>query len=142
VIPSLSGVFAPWLGERILENSGDLLVVDKPSGLSVHGAGLPEHDVVSRLARVLEARGDSTYLGVHQRLDLGWIRACHAQRLDVAHGGQFALQARERRKCDHHLRDCRRDQPDCEQSQRQPQRSPESLHRFQHAALVGRHNET
>jgi 23S rRNA (cytosine1962-C5)-methyltransferase len=71
VIPSLSGVFAPWLGERILENSGDLLVVDKPSGLSVHGAGLPDHDVVSRLARVLEARGDSTYLGVHQRLDLG-----------------------------------------------------------------------
>ena len=43
--PSLSGVFAPWLGERILENSGDLLVVDKPSGLSVHGAGLPDHDV-------------------------------------------------------------------------------------------------
>ncbi len=71
MIPSLSGVFAPWLGERILENSGDLLVVDKPSGLSVHGAGLPEHDVVSRLARVLEARGEPSYLGVHQRLDLG-----------------------------------------------------------------------
>lgn len=71
MIPSLSGVFAPWLGERILENSGDLLVVDKPSGLAVHGAAWPDHDVVSRLARVLEARGEPTYLGVHQRLDLG-----------------------------------------------------------------------
>jgi len=71
VNPALSGVFAPWLGERILENSGELLVVDKPTGLAVHGARVPDHDVVSRLARLLEASGESTYLGVHQRLDVG-----------------------------------------------------------------------
>lgn len=60
----------PWPDERVLHQSAQLLVVDKPSGLPVHGGpeGLGD-DVVSRLAAWLEARGETTYLGVHQRLD-------------------------------------------------------------------------
>ena len=59
---------APWRTERILWND-ELLVVDKPPGLVVHGGdATAADDVVSRLASWLE--GDA-YLGVHQRLDKG-----------------------------------------------------------------------
>lgn len=68
---ALAGPFRPWLGERILEDGPELLVVDKPSGIAVHGGGVPGADVVGRLARVLEARGEDPYLGVHHRLDVG-----------------------------------------------------------------------
>lgn len=66
------GAFRPWLEERILSEDDDLLVVDKPSGLPVHGGDerLPG-DVVSRLAERFRSRGESSYLGVHQRLDVG-----------------------------------------------------------------------
>ncbi|MEB2313122.1 MAG: class I SAM-dependent methyltransferase [Sorangiineae bacterium] len=47
-----------------------MLVVDKPSGLVVHGGSATlATDLVSRLAARLSARGASRYLGVHQRLD-------------------------------------------------------------------------
>lgn len=68
---ALSGLFEPWQAERILQLDRGLLVVDKPSGLTVHGGGVPGHDVVSRLAAYLGARGEPAYLGVHQRLDVG-----------------------------------------------------------------------
>jgi len=71
VSDALAGPFRPWLGERILEDGPELLVVDKPSGLVVHGGGVPRADVVGRLKRVLEARGDDPYLGLHHRLDVG-----------------------------------------------------------------------
>lgn len=47
------------------------MVVNKPPGLAVHGGGAGELDLVTRLAGWLEARGQSPYLGVHQRLDRG-----------------------------------------------------------------------
>ena len=68
---TLSRVFEPWQAERILHLGPDLLVVDKPSGLTVHGGGLPGNDVVSRLSSHLEGSRQATYLGVHQRLDVG-----------------------------------------------------------------------
>jgi 23S rRNA (cytosine1962-C5)-methyltransferase len=56
--------------ERILHDGPELLVVDKPRGMVVHGgderlAG----DLVSRLRRFLRESGRDDYLGVHQRLD-------------------------------------------------------------------------
>lgn len=57
----------PWLPERVLAHDAELLVVDKPPGMPVHGGS--EHlavDVVRRLAAF--APGE---LFVHQRLDVG-----------------------------------------------------------------------
>lgn len=66
------GAFRPWLPERILTDDDALLVVDKPSGLEVHGGDERlRGDVVSRLAAELERSGRDPYLGVHQRLDVG-----------------------------------------------------------------------
>jgi 23S rRNA (cytosine1962-C5)-methyltransferase len=49
-----------------------LLIVDKPPGVVVHGGDEQQaSDLVSRLKSVLRARGESDYLGVHQRLDVG-----------------------------------------------------------------------
>ncbi|HWA72249.1 MAG TPA: class I SAM-dependent methyltransferase [Polyangiaceae bacterium] len=64
--------FRPWLEQRILEDSEQLLVVDKLSGIPTHGgdAGLAD-DVVRRLEAYLRAEGRDPTLGVHQRLDLG-----------------------------------------------------------------------
>ena len=47
----------------------DLLVIDKPCGLPVHGGPLSVDDIVTRLRRWLKARDESDYLAVHQRLD-------------------------------------------------------------------------
>jgi 23S rRNA (cytosine1962-C5)-methyltransferase len=65
-------LFPAFRAERILHDAGGLLLVDKPPGMTVHG-GEERHasDLVSRLKRVLRARGEEDYLGVHQRLDLG-----------------------------------------------------------------------
>jgi 23S rRNA (cytosine1962-C5)-methyltransferase len=64
--------FGPWLDERVLECSNELLVVDKPSGLPVHGGDSAlADDVVTRLAAWLERAALDARLGVHQRLDLG-----------------------------------------------------------------------
>jgi 23S rRNA (cytosine1962-C5)-methyltransferase len=58
----------PFVGERILCDDDELLVVDKPPGLPVHGGG-EALDLVTRLGAWLEASGRDRYLGVHQRLD-------------------------------------------------------------------------
>ena len=65
-------LFPAFRSERILHDLGGLLLVDKPPGIVVHGGDEQQSsDLVSRLKRVLRARGDDDYLGVHQRLDLG-----------------------------------------------------------------------
>lgn len=65
----MNGWQIPWVASRVLVDDGRVLVVDKPSGLPVHGGDGRLGDVVSRLGRWLEARGEDGYLGVHQRLD-------------------------------------------------------------------------
>lgn len=56
----------------MLVDDDELLVIDKPSGIPVHGGELEfEMDVVTRLAERQRALGKPTYLGVHQRLDQG-----------------------------------------------------------------------
>lgn len=65
-------LFPAFRAERILIDQGGLLLVDKPPGMVVHGGDEQQAaDLVSRLKRVLRARGESDYLGVHQRLDTG-----------------------------------------------------------------------
>ncbi|MBE7482987.1 MAG: class I SAM-dependent methyltransferase [Polyangiaceae bacterium] len=60
----------PWLDERVVVRDADVLVVDKPRGIVVHGGDEARaDDLVSRLGSWLEARGEPGYLGVHQRLD-------------------------------------------------------------------------
>jgi 23S rRNA (cytosine1962-C5)-methyltransferase len=60
----------PWLEQRVLVDEPELLVVDKPPGIVVHGGDerLPG-DVVTRLAERSRRLGADPYLGVHQRLD-------------------------------------------------------------------------
>jgi 23S rRNA (cytosine1962-C5)-methyltransferase len=54
----------------ILHDDGDVLVIDKPSGLSTHETEPGDQDnAASRLASHLRARGERDYLGIHQRLD-------------------------------------------------------------------------
>ncbi|HOU93273.1 MAG TPA: pseudouridine synthase, partial [Polyangiaceae bacterium] len=61
-----------WLDERTLAKEPDLLVVDKPARLPVHGGDVTlGEDLVGRLAAWLRGLGEPTYLGVHQRLDRG-----------------------------------------------------------------------
>jgi 23S rRNA (cytosine1962-C5)-methyltransferase len=54
----------------IVDEDADLLVVDKPAGISSQAAdaSAPD-DLVTRLKAFLARRGDDPYLGVHQRLD-------------------------------------------------------------------------
>ncbi|MFO0571165.1 MAG: pseudouridine synthase [Polyangiaceae bacterium] len=60
----------PWRATRVLEHDHDVLVVDKPPGIVVHGGDEAlGDDVVGRLRAWLEGRGEDGYLGVHQRLD-------------------------------------------------------------------------
>lgn len=67
---SFEPVVGPWLDERVIVSDDDLLVVDKPAGITVHGGDERRaDDVVHRLAAWLGARGKDAYLGVHQRLD-------------------------------------------------------------------------
>jgi 23S rRNA (cytosine1962-C5)-methyltransferase len=64
--------FRPWLEQRILEDSEQVLVVDKLSGIPTHGGDAElVDDVVRRLEVYLRASGREPTLGVHQRLDLG-----------------------------------------------------------------------
>jgi 23S rRNA (cytosine1962-C5)-methyltransferase len=69
---AFEALFPAFRSRRILHDHGGLLLVDKPPGVASHG-GDEQHasDLVSRLKRMLRARGDGDYLGVHQRLDLG-----------------------------------------------------------------------
>ncbi len=65
-------LFPAFREERILHDQGGLLLVDKPPGIATHGGDEQQaSDLVSRLKRMLRARGEGDYLGVHQRLDLG-----------------------------------------------------------------------
>jgi 23S rRNA (cytosine1962-C5)-methyltransferase len=65
-------LFPAFRPERVLYDKGGLLIVDKPPGVVVHGGDERQaSDLVSRLKSVLRARGESDYLGVHQRLDVG-----------------------------------------------------------------------
>ncbi len=54
----------------ILHEDADVIVVDKPVGVSSQAAdqNSPD-DLVTRLKRYLAARGSNPYVGVHQRLD-------------------------------------------------------------------------
>ncbi|MBI3202977.1 MAG: class I SAM-dependent methyltransferase [Myxococcales bacterium] len=59
-----------WLDDRVVACDGDVLVVDKPRGIVVHGGDEARaDDLVTRLRGWLRARGEPDYLGVHQRLD-------------------------------------------------------------------------
>ncbi len=59
-----------WNDARVIALDDDLIVVDKPSGIAVHGGDERlGDDVVTRLSRWLGERGEQDYLGVHQRLD-------------------------------------------------------------------------
>ena len=72
--PSMSfePLLKPLRDARVLRHAGGLLVVDKPSGIPVHGGNEElAGDIVSRLREWLRARGSEDYLGVHQRLDEG-----------------------------------------------------------------------
>jgi len=65
-------LFPPFRDARILLAAEGLLIVDKPSGVPVHGGDETlAGDLVSRLQRWLRERGEDDYLGVHQRLDSG-----------------------------------------------------------------------
>lgn len=69
---AFEALFPAFRSQRILHDQGGLLLVDKPPGIVVHGGDEQQaSDLVSRLKRLLRARGDGDYLGVHQRLDLG-----------------------------------------------------------------------
>lgn len=69
---AFEALFPAFRERRILHDQGGLLLVDKPPGIVVHGGDEQQaSDLVSRLKRVLRARGQDDYLGVHQRLDLG-----------------------------------------------------------------------
>jgi len=61
----------PDVRERwILYEDDDILVVDKPAGVSSQAADVDRpDDIVTRLKSYFEARGKNAYLGVHQRLD-------------------------------------------------------------------------
>lgn len=62
----------PLRDARILHHADGLLVVDKPSGIPVHGGDEAlAADLVTRLATWLTSRGHDGYVGVHQRLDEG-----------------------------------------------------------------------
>ena len=58
-----------WPTDRLVCLDADFLVIDKPWGLPVHGGHPGLDDVVTRLQRWLESRGEPPYLAVHQRLD-------------------------------------------------------------------------
>lgn len=70
----LNDLFAPWRDAWTLHLDDDLVVVDKPVGVSTHAPDPTRRDdVVSRLKQWWAARDgvaeSSVYLGVHQRLD-------------------------------------------------------------------------
>lgn len=66
----LDTLFPLFRDAWILHDDGDVLVVDKPSGLPTHETEPGDEDnTVARLAAFLRARGERDYLGIHQRLD-------------------------------------------------------------------------
>jgi 23S rRNA (cytosine1962-C5)-methyltransferase len=67
----LDALFPAFRSEWILYEDDDVIVVDKPAGLSTHAPEPDrEDDVHSRLLHYMRERGDAApYLGIHQRLD-------------------------------------------------------------------------
>lgn len=67
---AMASLWPAWEQARILHLSSDLVVVDKPAGISTHA---PEQggigDVVARLGKHFADHGGDPYLGIHQRLD-------------------------------------------------------------------------
>lgn len=69
---AFESLLIPIRETRILHHERGLLVVDKPSGIPVHGGDEAlGGDLVGRLAAWRLARGEDDYIGVHQRLDAG-----------------------------------------------------------------------
>ena len=63
-------LFRSFPERRILHLDADLIAVDKPWGLSTHPAEKGRRDdVVTWLTTHFKERGESSYLGIHQRLD-------------------------------------------------------------------------
>ena len=58
-----------WPTNRVLCLDRDLLVIDKPWGLPVHGGHIAVDDIVTRLRKWLKSQDEPDYLAVHQRLD-------------------------------------------------------------------------
>src|SRR4029079_19649843 len=66
-LPPLWSEFPP---AGLLYQDDDIIVIDKPWGLATHAPEKDRRDdVVSWLRASFEARGESDYLGIHQRLD-------------------------------------------------------------------------
>ena len=68
---AFADLWPAWHDGWVLAHDRDLLVIDKPAGMSTHADG-PEQidDAHSRLRAWLSSRGDAeAYLGIHQRLD-------------------------------------------------------------------------
>jgi 23S rRNA (cytosine1962-C5)-methyltransferase len=59
--------------DRILFEDADVIVIDKPAGVSTHAADDRRDDAITRLRLALAERGgvapEKVYLGTHQRLD-------------------------------------------------------------------------
>lgn len=67
---TLSDLFPLFRHDWVLHDDGDVIVIDKPSGLSTHETEPGDRDhTVFRLAAWLRQRGERDYLGIHQRLD-------------------------------------------------------------------------
>ena len=67
---SLDSLFPLFRDEWVLRDDGDVIVIDKPTGLPTHETEPGDEDhAVFRLAAWLRARGERDYLGIHQRLD-------------------------------------------------------------------------
>jgi 23S rRNA (cytosine1962-C5)-methyltransferase len=89
---AFEALFPAFRASRILHDQGGLLLVDKPPGIASHGGDEQlASDLVSRLKRMLRARSEDDYLGVHQRLDLGTSGVLVFTR-DPAHNAGIAEQ--------------------------------------------------
>lgn len=67
---TLPDLFPLFRQSWVLLDDGDVILVDKPTGLPTHETEPGDQDhAVGRLAAWLRARGERDYLGIHQRLD-------------------------------------------------------------------------
>src|SRR5690606_26224805 len=98
--PGTAELLVPWRVERILHDDADFLVVDKPSGVVVHGGDEElADDLVHRLEAWLRSQGRDTYLGVHQRLDQATSGLLFfTRRKDVNAAGAAAMEGRQVRR--------------------------------------------
>jgi 23S rRNA (cytosine1962-C5)-methyltransferase len=66
---AFEAVRVAWPRERLIHVDTQILVVEKPRGLPVHGGHPEVSDVVTRLRRFLRESGQDDYISVHSRLD-------------------------------------------------------------------------